>query len=482
MVSAECRAMAWYEMRATSPPPTEAGLFRMEQGQEIGSRARHLFPDGVFVVPENGESAQETTARLINDASVSTLFEAAVLAAPFSARADIALRVSDGWHIIEVKSRFANPEKIDGESVDDLAYTVMVFRRGGVKVTKASLALLSRSYCYGDPPDQLFEIIDATTSVEERVLDFAARADDVANDLLQEGPPEPSLNSACRDCGAFATDCIGTGIERSVLEIPGLHHTKLKKLAALAIIDLAKVPDDLNLNERQERAKNAALSNTLFIESSLEAALLKFEWPCHYLDFETVATVLPLYPGHHCHQQVLTQFSIHHRDGMAEEVTHSDFLADALKDCQKEVAVALIAALDNKGSIVVYSPFEKTRIKALQTTFPELAVPLQSLLDRLVDLHTVVSDHVYHPAFRGSFSIKKVLPALVPDLTYEGMAVGDGDTAITRFARMARGEMSGDLIKMTRQQLLDYCKLDTLAMVRLHEHLSKLAPMVAGAA
>jgi hypothetical protein len=185
--------------------------------------------------------------------------------------------------------------------------------------------------------------------------------------------------------------------------------------------------------------------------------------------------VLPLYDGHGCHQQVLTQFSIHHRDSIDSEVRHSEYLADATKDCQREVAEALIEALGQRGSIIVYSSFEQTRIKALRDALSDLAAPLQAILDRLVDLHTVIADYVYHPDFQGSFSIKKVLPALVPDLSYTKLAVGDGDTAITRFARMARGEIAGDAIEVTRQQLLEYCKLDTFAMVRLHETLFELA-------
>lgn len=92
-----------------------------------------------------------------------------------------------------------------------------------------------------------------------------------------------------------------------------------------------------------------------------------------------------------------------------------------------------------------------------------------------MNLLPIIPDHVYHPAFRGSFSIKSVLPALVPSLSYAGLEVSDGDTAITHFARMARGEIVGDDVSITRKQLLEYCKLDTLAMVKVHEALVQLA-------
>jgi hypothetical protein len=260
-----------------------------------------------------------------------------------------------------------------------------------------------------------------------------------------------------------------------VLEIPGLNHTKLKRLSNERIIDLSQVADDFGLSDRQIRAREAALSGNVVVDSLLRIALGATGWPCYYLDFETVATVLPLYEAHGCHQQVLTQFSVHYRDNLQNTPRHTEYLADAARDCQRELAESLIAALGREGSILVYSSFEQTRIRALRDAFPDLAGPLEAILGRLVDLLRIVMEYVYHPDFKGSYSIKKVLPVLVPDLSYRSLGVTDGDTAITRFARMARGEITGRDVDRTRHDLLEYCKLDTLAMVRLHEALYAMA-------
>ena len=123
----------------------------------------------------------------------------------------------------------------------------------------------------------------------------------------------------------------------------------------------------------------------------------------------------------------------------------------------------------------MYSPFEKTRIRALMDLFPDLQAALQAILDRLVDFERIIEGNIYHPEFRGSFSVKAVLPALVPELSYAGLDVKDGGTAIARFARMAKGEMSPEEALATREQLLEYCKMDTLAMLKLHETLDRLA-------
>jgi hypothetical protein len=317
--------------------------------------------------------------------------------------------------------------------------------------------------------------LDKTAEVLARASEYGKSADGYAGVLFQDTPPTPVLSSACRDCGHFETKCLGAGIAHTVLDIPGLHHKKLARLAGEGVIDLSAIPSDLGLNPRQERARHSAISGRLVVESELSGVLKAISWPCHYLDFETVATVLPLYSGHSCHQQVLTQFSVHHRDGVDSQPRHSEFLADAAKDCERELAEALINAVEQNGSILVYSSFERTRIKALVAAFPELTTPLNAILDRLFDLHSCITNYVSHHSFKGSTSIKKVLPALVPDLSYQELAIRDGDTAITRFARMARGEIAAADVSVTRLELLHYCRLDTLGMVKLHEALCNLA-------
>lgn len=474
LAAQQCTGMAWHGLRTDPAAPDEAGRFRMQQGQEIGALARRLYPDGVLVSGASGHVSATRTQAYIADANQETIFEATALAPPFVAKADILTRMDRGWHVVEVKSSFSDTKDMK-DLIEDLSYTVMVFKRTGLPVRRASLLLLSREYRFGDGPDRLFDLVDRTADVLARAAEFSASSVACASALFRDEPPDPKLGSVCRDCAVFGDECLGRGLAHTVLEIPGLHYKKLQQLAENGIVGLSSLQDDLKLNDRQQRAVKAAISGQLCVEDGLGDALEAITWPCHYLDFETVATVLPLYEGHRCHQQVPTQFSIHHRDRIEGELRHSEYLADATKDCQRELAEALIDALGQQGSIIVYTSFEKTRIKALQELFPDLAAPFQGILDRISDLHPIIADHVYHSDFRGSFSIKKVLPALAPELSYSGLAINKGDIAITRFARMALGEIIGDDVEATRRELLDYCKLDTLAMVRLHEKLVEMA-------
>lgn len=473
LIAQQCPTRAWFDLRTEAEAPGEAALFRMEQGREIGEFARELFPNGVMV-SGSGPAAVEATRELVNTPQTDTLFEAAFVAGRMTARADILQRETGGWHVLEVKSSFSDTSSIK-DLLDDLAYTVFVLRKSGLVVTTASLVLLSRAYRFGHASDVLFEILNKTVEINARVAEFDRVADSLPAALFTDTRPTALLISACRDCDFFNSDCLGVGVTHSVLEIPNLHHTKLKRLSAAGIIDMAHAPNDLGLNDRQERARISSVAGTLFVSPVLGTALSAFQFPCYYLDFETVATVLPMYDGHACHRQMLTQFSVHRKEGIGTEPTHDEYLADASRDCERDLAEALIAALGDRGSVVVYSSFEKTRITALRDAYADLAPALQAILDRLADMLPILQDHVYHPEFRGSFSIKKVLPALIPSLSYEGLEVRDGDTAIARFARMAKGAITGDAVAVTRQQLLDYCKLDTLAMVRLHEHLYSLS-------
>jgi hypothetical protein len=469
----KCSAQGWYALRAELTAPDEAGHFRMQQGQEIGVLARKLYPGGVLVSRTNGKSPAQLTQERIADRTKPALFEATAVAGPFVAKADILHRHNGGWHLFEVKSKF--PGKDNDELVDDLAYTAMVFKRAGLPVTRASVVLLSRAYRFGQGPERLFEIIDCTTDVLARAVEFDGTADDFASVLLREVPPAPLLVPACRDCSFFRDRCLGAGLQHTVLEIPGLHFRKLQRLSAEGAIEPWRIPDDIGLSDRQERVKSCIISGEPFVDPALRGALGAICWPCYYLDFETVSTFLPLYDEHGCHEQVLTQFSVDLREAIEAAPQHCEYLADPSRDCQRELAEALISAVGQTGSIIVYSSFERTRISALQTLFPDLAARLGTLLERLVDLRSLIEKYVYHPEFKGSYSIKATLPALVPDLSYKDLAIDDGEIAVTRFARMARGEVSGSDAQLIRQQLLEYCRMDTLAMLRLHGSLCKMA-------
>ena len=471
LAATKCITMAWHQVRHEPPPLDEAAKFRMEQGREIGEFARQLFPDGILVHRDNERSIADTQ-RLIAADATTTIFEATFSFGTFAAKADVLIRNDDGWNVIAVKSSFSNSSKAAKEYVDDLAYTVMVLRRAGVTVRKSALLLLSREYCYGDPVDKLFTDIDKTEDVDARTKAFEVNGKAIADAVLTEQMPDPVLCRACWKCDFFRTVCLGSQLQHTVLELPDLlrSKSKLAKLLAAGVADIAAVPTHIELSPMQQRVTAAADSGETFVDPELGQALATIEWPCHYLDFETTSTVMPLYPDHGCYRQVLTQFSVHHRDSLDGPPRHSEFLADATENQERLLAERLIEVLGTRGAVVVYSSFEDVRIKALINEFTDLTGPLNAIRKRFVDFEKIIRKHVYHPAFAGRFSLKKVVPALVPDVSYDGLAVANGDNAIAVFARMAREEITD--VAEARKQLLAYCRTDTLVMVRLHEILA----------
>ena len=470
LAAQQCMTMAWYRHRADQPLPDLAARFRMEQGREVAESARQLWPEGKPVGGTIGEAITLTQGLITSGAR--TIFEAAFRSGRYVARADVLSQNGNGWDVIEIKSSFANSPKVAREFVDDLAYTVMVLRRTGVNVKTSQLLLLSRDYRHGDLVPVLFTRLDKTHEVDARAAAFDQMADDIAGAVYGDATPQPVLKSACRRCAFFQTHCLGSGIAHTVFELPNLHKTKFERLSSKGIVDITATPSDLRLTTMQQRVKDTVDSGQVFVGPELAQELRALQWPCYYLDFETVATVMPLYQGHWCHRQVLTQFSVHRRAGRQARLDHYELLADATKDQERELAERLIDVLGTRGDIVVYSHFENVRIKALISRFPEFADPLDAIRQRLIDFAKVVRKHVYHPAFHGSFSLKKVIPALVPEVSYDALAIGDGVTAISIFAKMARNEIGE--IEEVRKNLLAYCETDTLVMVRLHDKLADL--------
>jgi hypothetical protein len=188
--------------------------------------------------------------------------------------------------------------------------------------------------------------------------------------------------------------------------------------------------------------------------------------PVAHLDFETINPAIPVWPGCRPYDQVPVQFSVHVEPAKrGGETRHFEWLADGADDPRPRLAHALVQALEGPGSIVVYhQPFEEGRLRELQAAVPELAEELQSIIDRLFDLLPIMRAHVQHPGFEGRYSLKDVAPAVVPDLRYDAMEIGDGGTASRTLEALLLGpECSAAEERRTREALLSYCEHDTRA-------------------
>jgi hypothetical protein len=471
LAAIKCPTQGWFVRKYRhASSPTEADQLRMEEGMEIGRRARGLFPGGRLVPPQTTSAAVELTRKLMADPKGSSIFEGTFAVDGYVAKADILQRRSKGWHLLEVKSRL----EPDAELVQDVTYTLMVLRRAGVNVVRVSLVLLSRNFRLGMTESKMFEPHDCTADAVELLDEFDECWDSAKSAVLAAKRRTPELIFACKGCAFFSTHCLGKGIEAHIFQLPRLSTRMFDKLVKTGASTIHDIPGGFPLTEPQERARRATVIGRPQVSSKpLKQYLAQITWPAFYLDFETVKSAIPLYPNIKPHEQIPTQYSLHICDRPGRVIDHREFLASPSRDERRELAENLLKDLNGLGHIVVYTSFEKTTLKKLGDLFGDLKPALDGCVARLFDLEKVFRSWYCHPSFHGKTSIKVTLPALV-DMSYKGLAIADGDAAVAKFARMARGEISGKEAIDVRRALLEYCKQDTLAMVRLHKHLADL--------
>ena len=465
-----CKTRAWYGMRESGGTPTPADLLRMQEGQDVHRRAQSLYPNGVFA------GSIEKTEKLILDRAVEVIFEAAFTVDGYTARADWIRRVKGGWVIGEIKSSLFNEDGPKDEHLEDLAYTVMVARRAGLPAKCCELVLMNRDWRLGMPDADLFVITDHTADVLPIADDFTRLWDQIAPLLLRRSKPSPHWCWECRDCEYFADRCVGVGISDPIFQLPYLREKKFTELTSMGVTRITAIPSDYKLSDSQQKAATAIRTKSPQIDAAeIRSALGSLEWPIGYLDFETLMTAVPRYPDVAPHEQLVTQYSLHVEMSPGSELLHREYLADHARDCREELATRLIHDTAECRTIVVYSSFEKTQIRELASLLPTYATNLADLEAKLFDLEPVVRKGLVHPDFGGRSSIKVVLPVLAPDLSYATLDIGDGGSAVAAFAKLAAGGATDEEIQAVRGALLEYCKLDTLAMVRVLHALRKLA-------
>jgi len=472
--AAVCPTRGW-RLRADDPsddrvsvPPTVAQRFRMEQGTDIGRRARQLFPEGILISESSLAEAAAETTNLIRTDSADVLFEATFVVDQYAAKADILKKIGDGWHLIEVKSNV----NLNPGLIDDLTYTSIVLGLAGLRISKASLMLVSKDFRLGMEDSKLFTEYDCTTDALARREVFKPHWDMIRNLTSAAAMPDPVLIPDCKSCGIFS-DCLGQGVENPIFDIPRLSKKKVDALKEMGVIRIEEIPSTFELTPNQSKITQSATTGELWVGPNLRGHLNEIIWPAHYLDFESMMSGLPLYPETAPYTQIPTQYSIHECTAVGRVRSHKEYICDPKRDSQRELALGLIADLPGAGSVITYSNFEKTTINKLATLFPDLATQLSSIVERIFDLEAVIRGDLYHPAFHGSTSLKATLPAMVPDMSYDTLNVKDGDSASATFAYMALGRYSDDEVERLKKDLLEYCGQDTLALVKLHEQLDE---------
>lgn len=493
MAFRQCAKRLWLEIhhpewRDDSP----ASQARFDEGNAVGDIARKLYdPGGMGSTldphQEGWTEAFVRTAQLLQTRA--PVFEAAFSTTGALALADVLLPAGGtprqrAWRMIEVKSSTS----VKDTHRDDLAFQAFVAQAGGAHLVAVHLAHIDSSWVYpgnGDHTGLLTEV-DLTEEALARGEEVQAWVDEAQS--VARRRTEPALRtgrhcSAPYDCG-FMDHCSSQEQqpEFPVHWLPRIQSRALKAhIETLKTQDLREVPDAL-LNTMQLRVKKHTLLGTPFFDAAGATAQLQdlraHRAPAYFLDFETVNFAIPRWAKTRPYQQIPFQFSCHHL-GPRGTLRHAEFLDLSGDDPSKDLAVALITACGTKGPVFAYSAgFEKARIRELAERFRGMRFQLMALSDRIVDLLPVAQAHYYHPSQQGSWSIKKVLPALVPHLRYDALdGVQDGGQAVEAYLEAIDPGTSQDRRHALDDQLRRYCQLDTLAMVRLWEMFLQRPPV-----
>jgi predicted RecB family nuclease len=253
--------------------------------------------------------------------------------------------------------------------------------------------------------------------------------------------------------------------------LPRLHASAEEELEEMGVESIHDVPEDFQLTEIQRRAATCVQTGEPWFSLELGKALESLSYPLYFTDFESVNPAVPRFPLMRPYDQLPFQWSVHVLRQPGAEPEHYEFLAMDASDPRHEFIESLCNTLGESGNILVYSAFESQRLSELGAYLPEFADRIKQIQTRLWDLLPVVRNNVYHPAFAGSFSLKYVLPALVPEMTYAGMEVANGQDAGLAWESLMREGLDQAEGERIRKALLNYCGQDTLAMIRLVERL-----------
>jgi Domain of unknown function(DUF2779) len=476
----QCPKRLWLELHRPDLRDDSGSEMVFAIGNQVGDVARQIYDtegNGKLIdVNENGWDAaySETSAWLSGTAA--PLFEAAIRIEGALALADVMLpETGDNglrWHMLEVKSSTG----VKDYHREDLAVQTYIATKAGINLASASLAHVDNSFVYPGGGDYrgLLKAVDLTEEIRAKageVATWIAEAQEVA---ALETEPEVETGPQCSSPFScpFLHHCDQGKVwpEFPITSFPNLSGWRRAAVEAEDTDDLREIPDHL-LTEMQLRVKQACVSGETYFDAKGAAAdLAGHGFPIYFLDFETAMFAVPIWKGTRPYQQIPFQFSLHTLQ-MGGDLKHQGFLDLSGNDPSLDCARSLVESLGNNGPIFAYnSGFEKMVIRDLAGRFFDLAPALDAIIERIEDLKPIARRRFYHPSQGKSWSLKAMLPAAVPELSYDQLdGVRDGGMAVEAFMEALSPDTPLRRKQEISKQLDAYCCLDTLAMVRLWE-------------
>jgi hypothetical protein len=471
----KCRLKLWnlfYRPDLASPENLSA-RYRMDIGIEIGQLSRALFPRGqaVEAISEDLQAVLDRTAACIADSSVPAIFEAGFLFDQIFVRVDVLERSVQGrWNLIEVKSGI----EIKEHYLFDLWIQYYVLTGLGIRIEKAGILRLNKDYTYrGGRHDlvRLFDFRDLSLKVKALTPALVPKLKHLQDVIASDQPPEVEPSKLCAGC-EFFDSCTRNKPLNWIYYLPRISEKKWNILTGSGIDDIAEIPENVELSPLQAIIRRCTIYNKQFIDPELEKTLETFRFPVYFLDFESFCPAVPRYSGTRPYQHIVFQWSCHigRKDG---NLQHAHFLHNEDTDPRPDFVASLLDCVRDEGTIVHYGTFERTRIRSLFEETPRFASELRKIFRRLTDLSRIIQKYYYHPGFKGSYSIKSVLPAMVPGMSYDDLEIQDGENASFQYMRMIDTSTKDREKEIIRNSLLKYCRRDTQALAEIYSGLKK---------
>lgn len=479
----QCPKRLWLEIHRPELRDDSASEMVFRIGNQVGDVARSIYdPEGrgVFLDIQviGHEQAFARSAVLLESGEV-PVFEAGMVAGGALAYADVMLPDPlDGavaWKMIEVKSSTG----VKDYHRDDIAVQAHVASAAGVRLSSVSLAHIDSSFVYAGDGNYrgLLKENDLTEDALSRTTEVAEWIAGAQSVAALPTEPEISTGPHCDDpftCG-FRDYCNRDKVlpEYPLSALPRFSGSKQALMEELGIEDLRDVPDE-HLSGLQVLVKKHTAAGTVYFDAEGAATdLSPYGFPAYFLDFETAMFAVPIWTGTRPYQQLPFQFSLHVLDE-AGSLRHHGFLDLSGDDPSRACAQSLVELCGEQGPVFAYNAaFECRVMRELAGRFPEFAPVLEGIIGRMVDLLPVARNRYYHPSQHGSWSIKAVLPAAVPELSYDQLeGVQDGNMAVSAYMEAIASATAPERKREIEEQLFSYCRLDTFAMVRLWQFFS----------
>jgi len=452
------------------PQPDLEAKFRA--GTEVGILAQQLFPGGVEV-PYAGLSfpAQIARTQQLIDSGAQVIYEATFSFSAIFVKVDVLVRdaaaAKDAWQLFEVKMGTG----VKPVNLDDVAVQHYVLNGCGLAISSSYLVHIDSSYVRQGELDvnRLFVCEDISAKVAARLQSLSEIVAALRQTMREAAEPQIDIGPHCNDpyqCD-FIPYCWQHIPENSVFDLRGNVLNKFDYYQQ-GLIRFEDLPLD-QLNQKQRQQVEATLNRQDATDSAKVKEFLDSLWyPLYHLDFETFNAPIPRFDNSRPYQQVPFQFSVHRQQRAGAEPQHFEFLAAPNVDPRRELIEQLLAVIPADGCVLTYNQsFEKGVLRNLAELFPELAEATNQRVANVRDLMQPFRRRdLYRWQMRGSYSIKEVLPAMVPELSYAGLTIADGMAAMQAYHDMCQLDDPVKLAEL-RQAMLDYCRLDTLAMVKI---------------